>query len=72
MLKKISALSATKELSKKEQHAINGGATNYLCHSTLTGNIYHSEDDISGDYGNGHVITCTAQRAQTSGQSRTH
>jgi hypothetical protein len=71
MLKKISALSSVKELSKKEQHAINGGA-GWQCTSTVMPGVYDSEEDISGDYGNGHVITCYATRAQTAGQSRTH
>ncbi|KAB8151423.1 hypothetical protein EZY14_018995 [Kordia sp. TARA_039_SRF] len=59
MLKKISALHSVRELSKKEQHAIHGGA-GYLCTSSIMDGVYHSEDDISGDYGNGHVISCTA------------
>lgn len=68
MLKKISALSAVKELSKKEQHAINGGA-GWLCTSTIMPGVYHSGDDISGDYGNGHVITCYARRTASSTQN---
>lgn len=59
MLKKVSALHSVRELSKKEQQAINGGA-GYLCTSTIMSGTYHSEDDISGDYGNGHIISCTA------------
>ena len=62
MLKKISALNAVRELSKKEQNVIIGGVS-YLCYSSYTRKIYHSEDDISGDYGNGHIITCTEETA---------
>ncbi|PTX60014.1 hypothetical protein C8N46_10720 [Kordia periserrulae] len=70
MLKKISALQSVRALSKKEQHAINGGA-GYLCSSTIMPGLYHSEEDISGDYGNGHVITChAAERKATSGGSQ--
>jgi hypothetical protein len=68
MLKKISALSAIRELSKKEQNAINGGAA-WMCTSTVMPGVYDSEEDISGDYGNGHVITCYARRAGTDKQT---
>jgi hypothetical protein len=61
MLQKISALNSVRELSKKEQNAIHGGA-NYQCTSTIMPGVYDSDDDISGDYGNGHVITCYATR----------
>ncbi|WP_420571234.1 hypothetical protein [Kordia sp.] len=62
MLKKILNVSSARALSKGEQNAINGGA-NYLCTSSIMDDVYTSDDDISGDYGNGHVITCWATRA---------
>ena len=68
MLKKISALNAVKKLSKKEQYAINGGA-NWKCTSTVMPGVYDSEEDISGDYGNGHVISGSEATAASSKQN---